>query len=77
MGGTGRNAQAASQAGLTSERSRDGATMAIPGGMPGAEAADPNAINVSQQAQSVQQKARDDAARALQQGAERNRRAEP
>jgi hypothetical protein len=56
---------------------RDGATLAIPGGMPGAVAADPNGLTVPQQARNLQDQFRTDTARALQQGANRNARAEP
>lgn len=57
--------------------SRDGATLAVPGGMPGATAADPSDLTVPQQARNIQQQFRDDTARALQQGADRNARAAP
>jgi hypothetical protein len=56
---------------------RDGATLAIPGGMPGAVAADPNGLTVPQQARNLQEQVRNDTERALQQGANRNARAEP
>ena len=55
--------------------SRDGATIGIPGGMPGATAADPGDLTVPQQSRNIQQQFRDSAARALQQGADRNARA--
>ena len=76
---TGRNAAAASQSGAFATRSsgdRDGATLAIPGGMPGAVAADPNGATVPQQARSMQDQARAKTARALEQGAQRNQRAD-
>jgi len=57
--------------------SRDGATLAIPGGMPGAVAADTSGLTVPQQAQNIQQQFKDNTARALQQGADRNSRASP
>ena len=56
---------------------RDGATRAIPGGMPGAVAADPNAMTVPQQARSIQEQARSNTVRALEEGVKRNQRAEP
>jgi uncharacterized protein (UPF0333 family) len=56
---------------------RDGATHAIPGGMPGAVGADPNGATVAQQARSMQEKARADTVRALEEGVKRNQRAEP
>ncbi len=55
--------------------SRDGATIGIPGGMPGATAADTSDLTVPQQSRNIQQQFRDDTARALQQGADRNARA--
>ncbi|MEP7058123.1 MAG: hypothetical protein ABI809_10180 [Caldimonas sp.] len=57
--------------------SRDGATLAIAGGMPGATPADTSGLTVPQQARNIQQQFRDDATRALQQGADRNARAAP
>ena len=76
---TTRASTAASQAGvdLPPLGSRDGATLSIPGGMPGATAADTSTLTVPQQAQNIQQQFRDDTARALQQGANRNSRASP
>ena len=73
-----RNASAASQAAALAAEpgSRDGATIAIPGGMPGAMAADTNALSVPDQARNMQQKMRDDTVRAMQKGMERNDRAE-
>jgi len=56
---------------------RDGATLAIPGGMPGAVAADPNGMTVPQQARNIQEQVRNDTVRALQQGVDRNARANP
>ena len=73
-----RNASAASQAAAMAADpgSRDGATIAIPGGMPAAMAADTNGLTVPEQARNMQQKARDDTVRAMQKGMERNDRAE-
>ena len=72
-----RNSTAASQAGieLPPPGSRDGATIGIPGGMPGATAADTSTLTVPQQAANMQQQVRNDVNRALQQGADRNARA--
>jgi hypothetical protein len=56
---------------------RDGATLPIPGGMPGAVAADPNGDTVPVQARNIENKVRDDAVRAMQQGMKRNERAQP
>jgi hypothetical protein len=74
-----RNSTAAGQAGieLPPPGSRDGATIAIPGGMPGATAADTSSLTVPQQAANMQQQMRNDVNRALQQGADRNARAAP
>ena len=52
------------------------ATLAIPGGMPGAVAADPNGDTVPVQAKNIENKVRDDAVRAMQQGMQRNERAD-
>ena len=73
-----RNASAASQAAAMAADpgSRDGATIAIPGGMPGAMAADTNGLSVPDQARNMQQKMRDDTVRAMQKGMERNERSE-
>jgi hypothetical protein len=70
---------AASQAGVAYPLpgTRDGATLAIPGGMAGAEMADPNAINVPQQARNIQQQFKSATESALQQGIDRNARAQP
>ncbi len=54
---------------------RDGASLGIPGGMPAATAADTSGLTVRQESQNLQQRVRDDTARALQQGADRNARA--
>jgi len=56
---------------------RDGATLAIPGGMPGAVTADTNDLTVPQQSRNIQEQVRNDTVRALQQGANRNARADP
>ena len=45
--------------------------------LPGAIAPDPNAATAPQQARALEDRARAETARALEQGAERNRRAEP
>ena len=76
---TTRASTAAKEAGieLPPPGSRDGATISIPGGMPGATAADTSTLTVPQQAANMQQKIRDDTVRALQQGADRNSRAAP
>ena len=70
---------AASDAGVAMPPSgtRDGATLAIPGGMPGATAADVGGLTVPEQSRNIQQQFRDDTARALQQGVDRNARATP
>lgn len=52
---------------------RDGATLGIPGGMPGAVAADPGGLTVGQQARNLQQQVQQDTERALQQGVDRNK----
>lgn len=77
--GATRTANAASAAGiaLPPRGSRDGATLPIPGGMPGAVAADTSDLTVPQQSRNIQQQFRDDTARALQQGANRDARANP
>ena len=74
-----RNAAAASTAAAfaADPGAADGATRSIPGGMPGAVAADPNAGGtVREQALSMQEKARADTVRALEQGVKRNQRAD-
>jgi hypothetical protein len=70
-------AASAAQIGGPAAGDRDGATIAIPGGMPGAVAADTSGLTVPQQAQNIQQQFRDNTTRALQQGADRNARAAP
>ena len=76
---TTRASSAASAAGLAGPMpgDRDGATFAIPGGMPGATAADTSGLTVPQQARNMQEQFRNDTARALQHGADRNARATP
>jgi hypothetical protein len=66
--------QAAAAAADTGDR--DGATLAIPGGMPGAVAADPNADTVPVQARNIENQVRDNTVRAMQQGMKRNERAD-
>jgi hypothetical protein len=76
---SGRNAAAIRQSGALPTESRgdrDGATFAIPGGMPGAVAADPNGLTVPQQARNMQEQARVNTQRALEQGMQRNRQAD-
>ena len=53
------------------------ASVAVPAGVPGAVAADVSGLTVPQQSKALQDKVRDDTARALQQGAERTQRADP
>jgi len=73
-----RQAAAASQAAaLAADPSGDGRIVAVPGGMPGALAADVSGLTVPQQSKALQDKIRDDTARAVQQGAERTQRADP
>jgi hypothetical protein len=74
-----RNATAASQAAAMAADpgSRDGLTSAIPGGVAGAAAADATGLTVPQRARSMQEKARADTVRALEEGVKRNQRAEP
>jgi hypothetical protein len=70
-------AASAAQLGSGAGGDRDGATLAIPGGMPGAVAADTSGLTVPQQAQNIQQQFKDNTTRALQQGADRNARSAP
>ena len=49
-----------------------GAAYSIPGGVPGAVAADATALTVPQRSRNLQEQMRNDTARALQQGAKRN-----
>ena len=75
-GVTTRMSTAASAAGVELPAdSRDGATLPIPGGVPGATAADTSGPSVPEQSRNIQQQFRDDTARALQQGVDRNARA--
>ena len=71
------DAASAAQVGGPATGERDGATIGIPGGMPGAVAADTSGLTVPQQAQNIQQQFKDNTARALEQGADRNNRASP
>ena len=72
-----RQAAAASQAAALAADppgpSHDGRTVAVPGGMPGAMAADVSGLTVPQQSKALQDKVRDDTVRALQQGADQAR----
>ena len=70
-------AASAAAAMAASPGDRDRSALAVPGGMPGAAAADPNSGSVPQQAQNIENKVRDDTVRALQQGTQRNERADP
>jgi len=74
-----RNAAAASQAAAMAADpgSRDGLTRSIPGGMAGAVAADSGGLTVPQQSRSMQEQARSNTVRALEEGAKRNQRADP
>jgi uncharacterized protein (UPF0333 family) len=74
-----RNASAASQAPAIAADpgSNDGLTRSIPGGMAGAVAADPNGMTVSQQSRTMQEQARSNTVRALEEGVKRNQRADP
>jgi hypothetical protein len=69
--------QAAGTSGAPGSGDRDGATLAIPGGMPGAIGADTTGLTVPQQAQNIQQQFKQSTERALQQGADRGARAAP
>jgi hypothetical protein len=69
--------QGAPQGGTAASGDRDGATLAIPGGMPGAVAADTSGVTVPQQAQNIQQQFKQSTERALQQGVDRNARSSP
>lgn len=66
------NQMASAPQGSGASGDRDAATLAIPGGMPGAVAADATGLTVPQQAQNIQQQFKQGAERALQQGSERN-----
>ena len=69
----GRNAAAARESGAFSAKSdRSGAAA-----LPGAIAVDPNGPTVPQQSRDLQERARANTVRALEQGEQRNRRAEP
>jgi len=56
---------------------QDGLTRSIPGGMAGAVAADPSGMTVPQQSRNMQEQARANTVRALEEGVKRNQRAEP
>jgi len=71
------DAASAAQVGGLATGDRDGATLAVPGGMPGAVAADTSGLTVPQQAQNIKQQFRDNTTRALQQGADRSAGANP
>ena len=71
---TARNAAAANGSGAFSTRPVEGGA---PAALPGAIAADPNGETVPQQARELQDRARAETTRALEEGAERNRRADP
>ena len=53
------------------------ASVVVPVGVPGTTATDVSGLTVPQQSKALQDKIRDDTARALQQGAERTQRADP
>jgi hypothetical protein len=75
-GTTTRMSTAASAAGVEPLRgSRDDAKLPLAGGVPGATAADGDNLTVREQSRNIQQQFRDDTARALQQGVDRNARA--
>ena len=71
---TGRNAAAANESGAFASKAEGVAAAPAP---PRAITADANGATVPQQARALQDRARADTARALEQGAERNRRADP
>lgn len=75
VGSAARTAAAASQAGVDvgALGHSDGRTVAVPGGLPGAMTGDVSGLTVPQQSKALQDKARDDTVRALQQGAEATR----
>ena len=70
-----RSAVAASESGAFSDRTSDRAGAAAP--VAGAIAIDPNGATVAQQAHDLQERARANTARALEQGVQRNQRADP
>ena len=74
-----RNATAANQAAAIAADpgAQDGLTRSIPGGMAGAVAADPGGTTVPQQSRNMQEQARANTVRALEEGVKRNQRAEP
>jgi len=63
--------------GVLAKKQLDGVGHGSAAALPGANAADPSAATVSQQARAIEERARAETARALEQGAERNRRADP
>jgi hypothetical protein len=71
---TARNAAAASESGAFAARPGGAGALTV---HPGAVAADLEGATVPEQARSMQERARADTVRALQQGVERNRRADP
>ena len=74
-----RNATAASRAAAIAADpgSQDGLTRSTPGGLAGAVAADPGGMTVPQQSQNMQEQARSNTVRALEEGVKRNQRADP
>ena len=73
-----RDSAAASAAGIgNADAGSRGAAYSIPGGMPGAVGADPNGLTVPQQSRNIQEQVRADTVKALQQGMQRNQRADP
>ena len=73
-----RNAAAGAQAAAIAADpgSNEGLTRSIPGGMAGAIAADPNGLTVPQQSRNMQEQARNNTVRALEEGVKRNQRAD-
>jgi hypothetical protein len=70
-----RNAAAANESGAFAAKTSDRAGAAAP--LPGALAVDPSGATVPQQARDMQERARANTARALEQGVQRNQRADP
>lgn len=75
VGSSARDKAAASAAQITpgGPGSRDGSTISVPASLPGAMAGDINALTVPQQSKALQDKVRDDTARAMQQSADRTK----
>ena len=72
--GAGRNDAAAKESGAFAPKPSDrGGAIALPG----AVAVDPNAATVQQQSRDLQERARANTVRALEQGAQRNQRGDP